>query len=882
MPQTEPNLRDYWWVIRRRKWIVLTVPLLLGAAAYVMTYFQAPAPLYRATAVVRYERTFNVHALLLRDIVGVSPVGDLQTNAALVKSFPVLSRAATKLGLVPRMASAVGDGQVPAAHHATIQSLAAQLEVTRTDETSLIEITATATDAASAARTANMVAGAFVENDADTRTRQIVEARRFIEAQLVDVGRRLAESEDRLRAFQEANKVLLLQEEARAAIGRLAEQQGEHHRIEGDIRALQVQIRVLAEEKGDALAGPAGGVPDGNLARLQAALSELILERDTLLLTLLPSHPQVRGVEAKIDNLRRELGGVAAASRERQLKTLASQLQMLRARSTQVAGVIGDLTAKTSALPAVALDAARIEREVKVNERIFSLLKERLQEALIKEKEQGAEITIVRPAIAPSRPVNEPEAGHRGFLGLVLGAVIGVALAFLVETLDTSIGAIHDLESLLDTPILGVIPHVDARVVAHERGGAAEAYDHFAFLPTIFASRSPIAEAIRGLRTNLLFRVLDRDVKTLVVTSTAQAEGKTTIAVNLAVTLAQLGKRTLLVEADLRNPSIRHVFGIRSDPGVTDVVLGSVSLEDAALNFADLMLGKAGMEHLLDSPGTDNLFFLPSGLRAPNPSELISSQGFTALLAEARQRYDYVVLDSAPVLSVADASILASHADGILCVVRVGHVPRAALRRAKGMLDATKTPLLGVCLNGVKAEASPDFHELTYYKRHDEPRPSEPRARPRAAALRLLPALRSRAALSALLVGTVALALGFRALNRAPAPAIAPVGSAVSVERPAAPPAPPAPAPASTPASASAPRPASASATVSSPSLAPSARPAPARRQTYSVGLRTSEGGSGAVDIGSFATEAEAIAFGHELVRSGVIPGFRVLATDGP
>jgi len=169
------------------------------------------------------------------------------------------------------------------------------------------------------------------------------------------------------------------------------------------------------------------------------------------------------------------------------------------------------------------------------------------------------------------------------------------------------------------------------------------------------------------------------------------------------------------------------------------------------------------------------------------------------------------------------------------------------------MLDATKTPLLGVCLNGFKAEASPDFHELTYYKRHDEPRPSEPRARPRAAALRLLPTLRSRAALSALLVGTVALALGFRALNRAPAPAIAPVGSAVSVERPAAPPAPPA-------------RPA----------------PAPARVRTYSVGLRTAEGGSGAVDIGSFATEAEAIAFGHELVRSGVIHGFRVVATDGP
>jgi uncharacterized protein involved in exopolysaccharide biosynthesis/Mrp family chromosome partitioning ATPase len=841
MPQNEPNLRDYWWIIRRRKWIVLTVPVVVGILTYVTTHLQAPPPVYRATAVARFERTFSMNALLLRDVIGVSPVGDLETNAALVKSFPVLSRAARQLGLV----TAQGEpGRT--ALQAAVQRLSGQIEVTRTEQTSLIEITATANDPGAAARIANTVAESFQENDIETRTRQIAEARRFIEAQLAEVGRRLQESEERLRTFQETNKVLLLQEEARAAIGRLADQQGEQERIERDIRAIQVQVRVLSEEKpGD---GPAAALEssggDGNLTKLQAALSDLTLERETLLLTLLPTHPQVRAVDARIDNVRRELNGVAAAHRERLLKSLASKLQVLRARSAQVAGVIGDLNARASTLPAVALEAARLEREVKLNERIFSLLKERLQEALIKEKEQVAEVSIVRPAIAPSAPVNEPEPGRRGMLGLLLGAVMGLVLAFVVEALDTSIGAIHDLESLLETPILGVIPHVE------------EASDPLAFLPTVFAPRSPIAEATRGLRTNLLFRVLERDVKTLVVTSTAQAEGKTTIAINLAVALAQLGKKTLLVEADLRNPSIRHVFGIRRDPGVTDVVLGSVSLEDAALNFADLMLGKPGMEQLLDSPGTDNFFLLPSGLRAPNPSELMSSQGFTALLAEARQRNDYVILDSAPVLSVADASILAAQADAILCVVRVGYVPRAALRRAKGILDGTRTAFLGVCLNGVKAEGSPDFHEITYYKYRYGPGPARARVRPRLGALGAVWDARawSPRRLLAGAVGLLAIGMGLWTIGRTtpPSPPIASLAPARS-------------APAVGP--------------VQRETSAPVMQVKP---DLYSVALPAPANGAGRVLIGQFSTRGEATAFGEELVREGVTPSFRVVAAEGP
>jgi capsular exopolysaccharide synthesis family protein len=725
--------------------------------------------------------------------------------------------------------------------------------VTRTPGTSLIEITATTGDPGTAARTANSVAEAFQENDIDTRTRQIVEARRFIETQLEEVGGRLRESEERLRTFQERHKVLLLTEETRATLGRLGELEVERQRVERDIRAAEIELRQLAKGADGSSAGP----PEAQVAKLQASLSDLSLERETLLLTLRPAHPQVRALDARIETLRRELGEMAAASRARQAQALGAQLQVLQARRAQVATAIAGLDAKSSAMPAVALEAGRIEREVKVNERIFSLLKERLQEALIKEKEQTAEVSLVRPALASRVPVNTPQATQRGLIGILLGAVIGLVFAFIAEALDTSIGAIQDLEALLESPILGVIPHLDPHAVAaadsHELDGRAapeDASERFAFLPTVFAPRSPIAEAVRGLRTNLLLRILDRDVKTLVVTSAAQSEGKTTLALNLALAMAQLGKRTLLVETDLRNPSIRHMLGIRRDPGVTDVVLGSVSLAEAALNFTDLMLGKPGMESLLDSPGTENFFVLPSGRWAPNPSELMSSRGFADLLADARQHYDCVILDSAPVLSVADASVLASQSDGILFVVRGGRVPRAALRRAKSIMDGTKAPLIGVCLNGVKAEVSPDFHELSYYKYHYGPRPAAPRPRaklsdlwkrPRRRSTRSREAVRAGVALLAVGLGTWALALGVaRGVSRAAATlrSVAPA-AATEAERPVAAPA------------------------------------------AYSVEVPLDTEGSGRVLIGRFGSAEEALAFGEDLIRRDLTPTFRVVPAAG-
>jgi len=722
MAQYDLNLRDYLRILRRRKGIVILVPFLFGITSFALALLQTPKPLYRATASVRVERTVSMTGLL-QELITYSPVGNVETQAALIKGFPVMSLAAKKLGLIPQEATPEEIRATPAFLNA-IQTLQGQIETKIVEGTSIIEISVISPDPREAARIGNSVAEAFREDNIVTLNRQVMEARAFIEEQLKAVEGRLRESEEKLKAFQEANKILLLPEETRAVLGRLSTLEAEAEGVRRAIGETEAQLRLL--EEGKAIKRPIGLLPDASdpaLSRLYTSLSDLLLERENLLLTLLPAHPQVKQVDEKIATVRQSLR-----------EALMSRLQALRRKASEVQTALARLKAEQAAIPEAALEMARMEREVKVNERIFSLLKEKHQEALIKEKEQVAEVSVVRPAMVPSQPINPPQAMPKAAVGLVIGLVMGVVLAFVVEALDTSIGAIDEVESLLETSVLGVIPHLDVKAELLEETGEAVALEEeteetYAFLISLFLPKSRVVEAIRALRTNLLFSGLERDLKTILVTSSTQMEGKTTVAINLAIALAQLGKKTLLIEADLRNPFLHHAFGIPKEPGFSEVVIGSSPLEEAVRSFPDLLLGKVGVERLIGQPGLDHLFLLPSGHPPPNPAELLSAQRTADVLTEIRQQYDYVVLDCAPVLPVADPAILGSRVDGVLLVVKVGQVARAALRRAKALLEAARARVLGVCLTGVRAEVSPDYAEMAYYRyrygaREQKPVPS--------------------------------------------------------------------------------------------------------------------------------------------------------------
>src|SRR5205085_26688 len=398
-------------------------------------------------------------------------------------------------------------------------------------------------------------------------------------------------------------------------------------------------------------------------------------------------HPRLRAIDDRLREVRAEMR-----------REIAAQVAAMRNREDILNRQMGDLLAKNREVPATELSLARLQRDAKVNDDLLTLLKTRHQEALIKESEGVEEVSIVRPANEPSAPVGS-ETLNTVLVGGLLGLMLGLVLAFVQETLDTSIGTIEDIEAYLGVPVLGTVPHIDPRETMQrliERRPAlaqmdAEALQSHALLITHFDPKSPVAEAYRTLRTHIQFSRQDHGGgKALVVTSPTLQEGKTTTIVNLALTMAQSGQKTLLVGANMRRPSIYRFFGIEREPGLSDILVGNAQWRDCIRSVADILMGRFEMEDIMASPGLDNLHIIEAGPIPANPSELLSTTAFGQFLRQVREEYDIVLIDTPPVLPVTDSTIVAGQVDAVVLVYQAGKVGRLVLKRAKIHLESAR------------------------------------------------------------------------------------------------------------------------------------------------------------------------------------------------
>src|SRR5438094_812235 len=418
---------------------------------------------------------------------------------------------------------------------------------------------------------------------------------------------------------------------------------------------------------------------------------------------------------------------------EAQLREVAAQVAALRTREEILNRQMGDLLAKNREVPATELSLQRLQRDAKVNDDLLTLLKTRHQEALIKESEGIEEVSIVRPAADPTAPTG-PETFNTMLVGGLLGLMLGLVLAFVQETLDTSIGTIEDVESYLGVRVLGIIPHIDPhetmqRLIERRPGLAQvepDALQSHALLITHFDPKSPVAEAYRTLRTNIQFERMERGGKVLVVTSPTLQEGKTTTIVNLALTMAQNGQRTLLVGANMRRPSIYRFFGIEREPGLSDILVGNAEWRDCVRGVADILMGRFEMEDVMAAPGLDNLHIIEAGPIPPNPSELLSTTAMTEFLRAVAAEYDIVLIDTPPILPVTDSAIVAGKADGVLLVYQAGKVGRLVLKRAKAHLESARAQVWGVVLNDLQTEVSGYTYTHYYTHYYGEETPGEP------------------------------------------------------------------------------------------------------------------------------------------------------------
>ena len=428
--------------------------------------------------------------------------------------------------------------------------------------------------------------------------------------------------------------------------------------------------------------------PSGIAVPLQGRLAELDSKRQGLLQIYTELHPDVRSVDEQIEDTRERL----------------------------------------KKLPQKELDFSRLGREVEINSKLYLDLKGKLEGARISEAEKTEDASLVDRAIPPSSPIS-PNKPLNYLFGVIVGAMLGLAGAFMTEQVDTSIGTIEDVENFLKLPALGIIPYL--KVKGEKPRGFIQRLipkklkfeEKMALvkkqLVIYYSASSTISEAYRMLRAKIQTEIFREKIqgKILLLTSSSPEEGKSITSSNLAVVMAQGGLRTLLIDADMRRSTIHHIFGLKKkEPGLCDILRGTIKPEEAIRTFTDILMGELGFDEALKIPGLDNLSILTSGSVPNIPAELISSGEMSDLLNKLRLKFDLILIDSPPVLAVADAVILAPKADGVILVYRVGSVARSVLSRAKSHLIEAGGQVKGIILNNISSEIETRYAYSYQYK----------------------------------------------------------------------------------------------------------------------------------------------------------------------
>jgi capsular exopolysaccharide synthesis family protein len=713
MAQYDVDLREYWQIIRKRKTYIIFLVIIVGICSFGFAKFNEPVPLYEAVAAIKIDRSANIGSILTGTYW--NQADNMDTHAYIIISFPVIARAARLMGKIPKDLS-LDDIRSNKKHLSVIQQLKEMVEAEHQEGTNIIDIKVVSKDPLEAASIANGFASAYRDYNIQEKNKKTYETKTFIEEQLGMTSSNLREAEKELQSFKEGYALISMDIQTKNTLDKLYAVETENEKIKIEKEEVAAQLKLLEDGKKGVIRRSKevffSTSPDSPLYTYKSKLSELFLKRQTLLINFTVKHPQVKEIDDQIRAIVYEA--------QKELKTL---LRSLESKAKDYSDKLARLREENKRLPEKALQLVRLQREVDLQVSLYSQLKEKYQETLIQESSKVEEVSIVKPAVPPNKPSNIPSGLVIVTTGIVIGLIIGVVFAFMAEVFDTSMGRIEDVEELLQVPVLGVIPFLESKQTDKNRSKHREPErTRTRDLVTHYKPGSMGAEAFRALRTNLQFLRLETKGKTFLITSAFVQEGKTVNAINLALIMAQAGNKVLLVDADLRKPLVHKYYGLPIGPGLTDYVLGNYNRKEVTNTISDIMLGDFGIDDILKTPGMDTLHIVTAGTKPPNPSEILTSNRFRGFLEEASKDYNFIFMDAPPVLPVADASDIATLADGVILVYMAGKIGRGVLKRVKGNLENVDAKLTGVILNKVKSDAGPEYYQYhSYYYYGSDP-----------------------------------------------------------------------------------------------------------------------------------------------------------------
>lgn len=714
-PFIEIDLKQYWCTLKRW-WLpaIGVFGLVVGLATLLalkqQTVYQAEAKLWfktsRSPGLTGLAKDIDIgrlEALTLEN-------NPLDTQAEIVRSIPVLQEVVRSLKL-----------------DMTPQQLSRHLQVKGVVGTDVLQIGYQNQDANLAAAVANKVADVYIRSNVQANRAEAASARKFIQAQLPRTEAAVSETDSNLRLFREQNKVILLDEEAKAAVRTISNLDDQIAVAKGQLadelarsRQLSNQIGLTSQQAIEfTKLSQSPGVREA-LTALQAAQAKLAVQRtrfvggpsiDTLELQVnaLENLLQERIRQISTRNTRVDMGNLQIGELESTLITdfvkSETTKRGIEQRISELAYTQDVYEQRMSRLPRLDQTQRELERKLKASQSTYETLLTRLQEVQLAENQTIGNARVISPAQVPEQGASKKKIILA--MGGVAGVLLGLATAFFLDLLDQSIKTIKQAKERFGYSVLGVIPlHCYSSETPSGNSNKGERSKARLIFPVHDSLPALPVEAYQMLQANLKFVSSDKPLKTIVITSSVTKEGKSEVAANLAVAISQLGRRVLLVDADMRCPTQHTTWGLTNSAGLTNLIVDRVALDEAVQEVMP------------------NLWVLTSGDIPPNPIALFDSQRLSTLVNEFRDCYDVVLFDTPPLTGIADAAVLGKMVDGLLLVVRLGVVDSKSAVAVREFLLKSNQNVLGMVINGIDSKSESDtrfYYNASYRSKRLQP-----------------------------------------------------------------------------------------------------------------------------------------------------------------
>ena len=705
---TDVHLLDYVKVLYKRRWTALTAFLIVVVSVSVYTFTAIPVYEARVQILIEKEAT---NVVSFKEAVEQNQVTDdyYQTQYRILQSRALARRTidALKLWDHPQFNPKPDDSltvrkillspvtlltgwlspakpiESPQAEETktqsrTIDRFLADLTVAPVRNSRLVDVKFESVDATLSAQVANALAKAYIEQNLEFKFLSSKEASDWLGQRLAEQRKQVEASEQAVQRYREKTDSLSLEEKQNIVVQKLGDLNAAVTRAKTERiqkQAAYDQIRTLQNNLASVDTFPAI-LSNTFIQQQKGELADLQRQQAQLSNKLGSNHPDmiklsnaIRAAESKIQG---EIAKVAQAMHNDYQQSLAQEQSLTAALDQQKADAL--------ALNRKGIEYGVLARDAASNRQIFESLMQRTKETGISGELRTSNIRVVDAAETPRAPVT-PNTRNNMLLALFAGTTLAVGLAFFFEYLDNRIKSPDEMKQYLGLPFLGMVPALfdgtDNPLITNAVPGN-------------------FSESFRAVRTNLLFSAAVEGGRTVVVTSTGPGEGKTVLAANLSMALAQAGQRVLLIDADLRKPRVHTVFEMLQEPGLSNVLVGNAKASDAVRTTA--------------VPG---LWVMPAGLNPPNPAELLGSKRFKDFLSSLSGHFDWIMIDTPPVMAVTDSSVVAHLATGVLFVVGAEMTSRHAAQRALEQLGRARAKFIGAVLNKVDLQ-----HNSYYYSQY--------------------------------------------------------------------------------------------------------------------------------------------------------------------